>query len=89
MKRSNNIHPLFICLVRSPFVTHLGVVVHEPHEPLDEVVHEAEGARLAPVPVDGDVLPAQGLDDEVAHHTPVCDASGRHNNEHKNTKEKK
>jgi len=68
---------IFICVVSSPCTTYLGLVVHEPHEPLDEVVHKAEGARLAPVPVDGDVLAAQGLDDEVAHHTPVCDATGR------------
>lgn len=50
---------------------HLSLVVHEPDQALDEVVDEAERARLPTVSVDGDVLPAQGLHDEVAHHATV------------------
>ena len=44
---------------------------HHPHEAFDQVVDIAETAGLAAVAVDGDVLAAQRLDDEVAHHPAV------------------
>jgi hypothetical protein len=44
---------------------------HEPYEPLDEVVHVAEGARLRAVPVQRDGLVAQRLHDEVGYHPPI------------------
>mmetsp|Transcript_30203 Transcript_30203/g.89559 ORF Transcript_30203/g.89559 Transcript_30203/m.89559 type:complete len:390 (+) Transcript_30203:56-1225(+) len=46
-------------------------VVHHPYEALDLVLHEAEGPRLGPVPVNCDVLPGQGLHDEVRDDAAV------------------
>jgi hypothetical protein len=37
----------------------------------DEVVHVAEAARLASVGIDGDVLAAQRLDNEVGHEALI------------------
>src|SRR4029453_10967460 len=45
--------------------------VHEAKESIEEVVDVAKGARLLPLPVDGDRLVIQRLHDEVGHHTPV------------------
>mmetsp|Transcript_3626 Transcript_3626/g.8387 ORF Transcript_3626/g.8387 Transcript_3626/m.8387 type:complete len:204 (+) Transcript_3626:117-728(+) len=45
--------------------------VHELHQTLDEVRHILKGPRLGPVAVDGNVLPLQRLDDEIAHDTAV------------------
>ena len=36
-------------------------LVHQLHQPVDEVVDKAEGARLLPLAVHGDVLPVDGL----------------------------
>ena len=44
-------------------------VAHRTH--VDQVVDVLEGARLAAVAVDGDVLAAEGLADEVGHHAAV------------------
>ena len=44
-------------------------VAHRTH--VDQVVDVLEGARLAAVAVDGDVLAAERLADEVGHHAPV------------------
>src|SRR5574337_2062999 len=39
---------------------------HAPHG-FDRLAHKAEGARLAAVAIDGDVLSSQRLDDEIRH----------------------
>mmetsp|Transcript_12336 Transcript_12336/g.31881 ORF Transcript_12336/g.31881 Transcript_12336/m.31881 type:complete len:224 (-) Transcript_12336:663-1334(-) len=65
-------------LVRVAEVARLVVVrVHELEEALDKVVYVLEGARGLAVPVDGDVLALEGLDDEVGHHTPVVRVHAR------------
>ncbi len=46
--------------------------MEEPVDSLHLVLHEAEGARLAPVAVDGEGLAAQRLDDEVGDDAAVA-----------------
>mmetsp|Transcript_4992 Transcript_4992/g.16733 ORF Transcript_4992/g.16733 Transcript_4992/m.16733 type:complete len:322 (+) Transcript_4992:2055-3020(+) len=53
------------------------ILVHKPHNALDEVVHVAEGPRLRAVPVDGDVLAVERLHDEVGHHAAVVRVHAR------------
>jgi len=50
---------------------------HEAQEALDEVVDEAEGARLLAIAVDGDRLALQGLDDEIGDDAPVIGVHAR------------
>src|SRR5204863_716901 len=45
--------------------------MEETDDPLDQVVHVAEGPGLSAVAVDGERLSAQRLDDEVRHHAAV------------------
>jgi hypothetical protein len=52
-------------------------LVHQAHEALDQIVDVAERARLRAVAVDRDVLPAQGLDDEVRDDAPVVRVHAR------------
>ena len=44
---------------------------HQPQQPFDEVVDEAERARLAAAAVDRDRLALERLDDEVGDHAAV------------------
>src|SRR2546423_11566107 len=46
--------------------------VHQAHHALDEIVHVAERARLLARAVDGQLLAAQGLHDDVRHDAPVA-----------------
>src|SRR6202048_2983454 len=45
---------------------------HQSHQPVDKIVDIAERAGLAAVSVHGNVFLAQGLHDEVRHHTPIA-----------------
>ena len=56
---------------------HLGWARHQPHQPVDQIVDIAEGARLAAVAIDGDRLVEQRLYDEVRHHAPVLAVHAR------------
>jgi len=51
--------------------------IHHADEAVDEVVDIAERAGLQTVAVDGDVLAAKGLHDEVAHHAAVVRVHAR------------
>ena len=51
--------------------------LHQPHEPVDQIVDVAERAGLAALAVDRDVLAAQRLDDEVGHHAAVVRVHAR------------
>ena len=69
---------------------HRLVLVHQLDEAVDEVVDEAEGARLLPLAVDGDVLTRDGLHEEVGgdaavvgvHARPVRVEDARHADVH-------
>ena len=50
---------------------HLVIGRHQPHHPLDQVVHEAERPRLAAIAVQRDRLVVQRLHDEVRHDPAV------------------
>ena len=50
---------------------------HEPQQPVDHVRDEAEGARLAALAVDRDVVPREGLGDDVRDHAAVIGAHPR------------
>jgi len=52
-------------------------VVHEADEALDQVVHVAERAGLGAIAVDGEILAAQGLDDEVGNDAAVIGMHAR------------
>ena len=46
-------------------------LLHQPQEALNEVIDIAEGTRLRSVAINRDILPAQGLDDEVRDDATV------------------
>ena len=52
-------------------------IVHHPEQPLDHVVHKAEGAGLAAVTEDRDVPSGERLHDEVADHPAVIGVHAR------------
>src|SRR6266566_1497900 len=55
-----------------PEVRRLAVaMLEEAHDPVDQIIHVAEGARLRAVAIDGERLAAQRLDDEVRHDTAI------------------
>src|SRR5205085_8211827 len=59
-------------LVRVADVTRRRVVApQQAQNPLDEIAHVTETARLTTVAVDGQVLTAQRLRDEIRHDSPV------------------
>src|SRR5690606_22203157 len=51
--------------------------VHQPDQPLDQVVHVAEGPRLTAIAVDRQWVATQRLDDEVADHPAVVGLHAR------------
>jgi len=52
-------------------------LVHQPDEAVDEVVDVAEGARLLPLAVDGDVLAVERLHEEIGDHATVVGVHAR------------
>lgn len=54
-----------------------GARVHHPQEAVDEIIDVAERASLLTVPVDGDRLTLQGLDDEVRDNPTIIGVHAR------------
>ena len=54
-----------------------GVAIHQADQALDQIVDITEGTTLAAVAIEGDRLTAQGLHDEIAHHTAVVGQHAR------------
>ena len=55
----------------------LVLALHEPDEPVDQVVDIAERTRLRAIAINGDVTPKQHLDNEVRYHPPVVRVHAR------------
>mmetsp|Transcript_16528 Transcript_16528/g.47447 ORF Transcript_16528/g.47447 Transcript_16528/m.47447 type:complete len:288 (+) Transcript_16528:331-1194(+) len=62
-----------IAKVDRPFVG----TIHELHQTLDEIRHVLEGPCLRAIAVDGNVLPLQSLDDEIAHDAAIIGVHAR------------
>ena len=54
-----------------------GVAIHQADQALDQIVDITEGTTLAAVAIEGDRLTAQGLHDEIAHHTAIVGQHAR------------
>ena len=53
------------------------VTPHQPDQALHEIIHKAEAAGLQAISIEAEGLPAQGLNDEIAHHPSVVEEHAR------------
>ena len=61
-------------LTRVPYIdraNHPIRTLHQGDEPINEVVHIAETARLFPIPIDCEIFSLQGLHDEIADDASI------------------
>ena len=48
-----------------------GIAIHQADQAIDQIVDITKETALAAVPIEGDRLTAQGLHDEITHHTAI------------------